>query len=48
MEETIEARLTSLVQRIFTQYQSQLKPEYVRQLDEAIRICETYQQGVGN
>lgn len=48
MEKTIEARLTSLARRIFVQYQSQLEPVYVHQLDEAIRICETYQQGVGN
>lgn len=42
----IEARLTSLVRRIFAQYQRQLEPEYVRQLDEAIHICKTYRQGV--
>ena len=45
---TIEARLTNLARRIFAQYQSQLEPEHVHQLDEAIRICETYQQGVGD
>jgi len=48
MEKTTEMRLTSLARQIFSQYQSQLKPEYVRQLDSAIRICEAYQQGVGN
>lgn len=42
----IEARLTSLVRRIFAQYQRQLEPEYVCQLDEAIHICKTYRQGV--
>jgi len=48
MEKTIEVRLTSLARQIFAQYQSQLEPEYVRQLDNAIRICEAYQQGVSN
>ena len=44
---TIETRLTNLARRIFAQYQSQLEPEYVHQLDEAISICETYQQDMG-
>ncbi|MDE6699902.1 MAG: hypothetical protein K2K10_02645 [Acetatifactor sp.] len=48
MEKAIEARLTSLSRRIFAQYQSQLESAYARQLDEAIRVCEIYQQGVGD
>ncbi|MDE7325077.1 MAG: hypothetical protein K2N63_02185 [Lachnospiraceae bacterium] len=48
MKNTIEARLTSLARRIFVQYQNQMGSEYAGQLDVAISICETYQQGMGN
>lgn len=48
MEKTVEVRLIHLAQQIFAQYQSQLEPKYACQLDEAIRVCEAYQQGVGN
>ena len=48
MEKTIEVRLTSLARQILEQYQSQLESEYACQLDEAIGVCEKYQQGVGN
>lgn len=48
MENTTEARLTRLARRIFARYQSQLEPEYARQLDEAIRVWEAYRQGAGN
>ena len=48
MEKTIEVRLTSLARQILEQYQSQLESEYACQLDEAIGVCEKYQQGVGH
>lgn len=48
MEKSIEVRLTRLARRIFAQYKSQLMPEYARQLDKAIGICEAYQQGEGS
>ena len=48
MEKTIEARLTSLARQIFALYQNQLETKYAHQLDEAIHVCEIYQQGVGN
>lgn len=48
MEKHIEARLISFARRIFAKYQSQLEPKYASQLEEAICICETYQQGVGD
>lgn len=48
MEKSIEARLTDLARRILERYQSQLEPRCARQLDEAIRICELYQQGAGS
>lgn len=44
----IEARQASLTWRMPAQYQRQSEPEYVRQLDKAIRICETYPQSVRN
>ena len=44
MEKSIEVRLTRLARRIFAQYKSELMPDYARQLDKSIGICEAYQQ----